>query len=435
MKTLVASVVLLLIAHIIGLSQCKDISSTVSSTVIEKKALFEDAHAGKHFHEAAAQLHWLLSNQPNLSTSLYIKGAETLDALARAEKNPAKKKVYVDSLMLIYDLRIKNCGEEANVLNRKAISFYNYHYNDNKASEILPLMDKAIDLAGDKILDGLAESYMQVVRISAELKLLDQNQIMLRYDKISNIVNSKIKKAQEAKKPIDRYSKINEENLNILSTLVPINCDFVRKNFGPKFKQNPTDIGLAKKIFTFMLKDKCTEDELWLQAAEAIHQSEKDFGLSKILAMRYLTSQDFDKADKLLSEARELAKSSSDKADILGLQAYLEEKRNGNKAKVRDYYRQALAIDPTKKEFYERIGDLYSNSFEECAKKQHQAADRLVFLAAYDMYQKAGESGKMATAKSLFPSVEEIFELDYKKGDKIKVDCWINEETIIRTRN
>jgi hypothetical protein len=41
----------------------------------------------------------------------------------------------------------------------------------------------------------------------------------------------------------------------------------------------------------------------------------------------------------------------------------------------------------------------------------------------------------MANAKSSFPSMEEIFELDYKRGDKVKVGCWINEETIIRTRN
>ena len=41
----------------------------------------------------------------------------------------------------------------------------------------------------------------------------------------------------------------------------------------------------------------------------------------------------------------------------------------------------------------------------------------------------------MANAKASFPSMEEIFELDYKRGDKVKVACWINEETINRTRN
>jgi tetratricopeptide (TPR) repeat protein len=227
---------------------------------------------------------------------------------------------------------------------------------------------------------------------------------------------------------------MHEDNVAILASLIKINCDFVRKNLGPKFNQNPSDLNLAKKIFNFMLKDKCTEDPLWLKAAEAIHAAEKDFGLTKILGIRYLTSKEHDKASKILEEALQLASKPSDKAEIFGLQAQQQEIL-GNHSKARELYVKALAIDPSKKEFYARIGDIYLNSFDECAKQKHQAEDRLVFLIAYDMYQKAGETQKMANAKTLFPSKEEIFELDYKNGDKIKVACWINEETIIRTRN
>ncbi len=126
-------------------SQCKDISATASPAVVEKKVLLEDEVLAKRFNVAKGPLNWLLINAPNLSTGLYMKGAETFDALAQAEKNPAKKQVYIDSLMIIYDLRIKNCGEEANVTNRKAISFFNYYYNNEaKSKEILPLMDKAV---------------------------------------------------------------------------------------------------------------------------------------------------------------------------------------------------------------------------------------------------------------------------------------------------
>lgn len=419
----------------IAYAQCKDISVSASPAVIEKKALFEDAHNSRNFHQAKGPLNWLLQNAPNLSTGLYIRGAETYDALAKAEQKPENKKKYIDSLMIVYDLRIKNCGEEANVTNRKAFSFFAYHYNNpTKAKEILPVMDKAIALNKEKILDGLAEYYMRAVEISANLKLLNENQILERYDNITTIIDMKIKKAQSEGKPVDRYKKMHEDNVAILASLIKINCDFVRKNLGPKFNQNPSDLNLAKKIFNFMLKDKCTEDPLWLKAAEAIHAAEKDFGLTKILGIRYLTSKEHDKASRILEEALQLANQPSDKAEILGLQAQQQEIL-GIHFKARELYVRALAIDPSKKEFYARIGDIYLNSFDECAKQKHQAEDRLVFLIAYDMYQKAGETQKMANAKSLFPSKEEIFELDYKNGDKIKVACWINEETIIRTRN
>ena len=417
--------ILILATGTTAFSQCKDISAASSPTIIEKKALFEDEVQAKHFAQAKGPLHWLLINAPNLSTGLYIKGAETFDALAQAEKTAGKKQRYIDSLMIIYDLRIKNCGEEGNVTNRKAISFYKYYYNhEARSKEILPLMDKAIDLTNEKILDGLAESYMSAVKISADHKLLDEKQIISRYEKINSIIDIKIKKAEAEGKPLDRYKKMKDDNLTILFSLIKVNCDFVRKQFGPKFKQNPSDLELAKNIFNFMLKDKCTDDPLWLQAAETLHAAEKDFGLSKILALRYLSTKEYNKAAPMLEEALQLAKQPSDKAEILG--------KHDN---ARQLYLKALAADPSKKEYYERIGDIYMNSFSECAKQKHQAEDRFVFLVAYDMYQKAGETQKMAEAKSSFPSMEEIFELDYKRGDKIKVACWINEETIIRTRN
>lgn len=416
-------------------SQCKDITASAGPAVIEKKALFDDLYKAKDFNDAKAPLNWLLRNAPTLGTNLYITGADTFDELAKSEKDGVKKRNYIDSLMVIYDLRIKNCGEEANVTNRKALSFLFYNYDDAvRAKEILPLVDRAIELNDDKILDGLAENYMRAVKISADAKQLNDNQILERYEKITGVIDTKIRNAQTAGKPVDRYKKMNEDNIAVLSSLIDVNCDFVRNKLGPQFKANPSNINLAKNIFNFMLKDKCTDDPLWLQAAEVLHGAEKDYGLSKILAMRYLSSKDLDKAAKTLDEGLQLATTPSDKAEIFGLQGHLAQLK-GNNVQSRDLYLKALALDHSKKEFYERIGDMYLNSFKECSEGKHQAQDRLVFLVAYDMYQKANDTQKMNDAKSSFPSVEEIFELNLKKGEKIKVACWINEETIIRTRN
>jgi len=41
----------------------------------------------------------------------------------------------------------------------------------------------------------------------------------------------------------------------------------------------------------------------------------------------------------------------------------------------------------------------------------------------------------MSFAKKSFPSREEIFLMNYKAGEKIRVECWIQESTTIRTRD
>ena len=73
-------------------------------------------------------LNWMLTNVPNFHSSFYINGADIYDKLASQEKNPARKKVYVDSLMIIYDLRLKNCGDDPVVFNRKALAYLKYNY-------------------------------------------------------------------------------------------------------------------------------------------------------------------------------------------------------------------------------------------------------------------------------------------------------------------
>jgi tetratricopeptide (TPR) repeat protein len=231
---------------------------------------------------------------------------------------------------------------------------------------------------------------------------------------------------------VDKYLNYKAETDKILISMVKVDCEFVRKNLAPKFKQNPSDIGLAKKIFSFMLQDNCTDDPLWLEAGEAIHKGgEKDFGLAKNLGKGYYRMEKFDKAEFYFKEAIEIAPSNNEKADMLILLGG-NESRKGDKIQARGLYRQAA--DLGNKEGYEKIGDLYAGSFNECAKKESYAEDRLVYIAAYDMYARSGNQQKMAQAKAQFPSVSEIFDLNWVEGETKKVGCWINESVVLKTR-
>jgi len=73
-------------------------------------------------------------------------------------------------------------------------------------------------------------------------------------------------------------------------------------------------------------------------------------------------------------------------------------------------------------------------SYEDCKGGVSRVQDRAVFLAAYEMYKKAGNSKMMQLAKAQFPSMEEIFELSLKEGETLRVGCWINETVTIQRR-
>ena len=75
------------------------------------------------------------------------------------------------------------------------------------------------------------------------------------------------------------------------------------------------------------------------------------------------------------------------------------------------------------------------SSFDDCKQLKSKVDDRAIYLIAYDMYQKAGNTRGMKSAEAQFPSISEMFELDLKEGQSITVGCWINQSTTLRRRS
>ncbi|MBX2914368.1 MAG: hypothetical protein KF856_03740 [Cyclobacteriaceae bacterium] len=417
--------------------QCKDGWPEDKATAEEKVALYDDAKTQKNFKAAVAPLQWMLKNAPKWNTKLYIDATDIYNNLATAEKDPVKKQILVDSLMMLYDMRVTNCGDEVNVLNRKAIyaAVFNSQ-NKDKTAEVLKLYDKVYEISGNNVLDNNLLSYMQVIQLNvALLKNLTDDQILQRYDKLSGVIDAKIKKAQTDNKQadVDRLKKIKSSVDDILIKLVKVDCEFVKKNLEPKYKANPADLALAKRIFQFMTTGGCIEDPLWLQVAEAIHKESPDYGLALNMARIYAKKGEMSKAETLANEAVELAPTPENKETSNMLVGDLLAQK-GSKAAAREAYRKAVAANPNSKEGYEKIGDLYLGSFKDCAKSQSLAEDRLVYIAAFEMYARAGNQQKMAAARAQFPSVAEIFELNWKEGDSKTISCWVGETVTLKTR-
>jgi tetratricopeptide (TPR) repeat protein len=438
MKSLVPGLALLFLTSLSAFAQCKEVKWPDDRAKAEESvAIYTDALKQGNYRGATASLQWMLKNAPQWQTKLYIDGTDIYNKLASAEKDPVKKQVLIDSLMMLYDMRVTNCGDEINVLNRKAQYALVYNgQNKAKTAEVLALYDRVFEISGNNVSDNNLEYYMKAIQLNqALLKNLTDDEILQRYDKIIEVIDAKIKKAQSENKQadVDRLKKTKSSVDDILIKIVKVDCDFVRKNLGPKFKQNPNDQALAKRIFGFMTSGGCIDDPLWLESAEQIHKESPDYGLAKNMGKVYAKNGNIDKAETFFNEAVTLATSAADKADAYLLQGDILSQR-GNKTGARDSYRKAVAADPSTKSAYEKIGDLYLGSFKDCAKQKSIAEDRLIYIAAYDMYAKAGDQQKMAQARAQFPSVAEIFELNWKEGDTKTISCWVGETVVLRTR-
>jgi tetratricopeptide (TPR) repeat protein len=402
----------------------------------EKNVLYSDAVKMGDFKGAIPPLQWLLTEAPDLNPSLYINGAKIYDNLAKVEKDAAQKNIYVDSLMWMYDMRLKYFNDSVKVMNRKVFKAYAYNIkNYDKADWLLEMFDETYRISGNNVMSQNLLAYMNVIKVNKLVKKnLTDEEVLKRYDVITMVIDNKIKGLESKGGSTDRLIKQKNAIDKILTEIVEIDCGFVHDTMGPKFRATPDDIKLVKRMFSFMLNGKCTDSDLFLDVSKQLQKLEPTYGLAKIIGNKCLAAGNYGCATNYFQEALQYTEVGAEKAEVYIQMGKMEIKKHNNAA-ARQNFRKAISADPANKEPWVQIGDLYYHSFEQCKKMEDMVQDRLVFIAAYEMYKKAGNSAKMHSAKAQFPSKEEIFTNNYEQGQAMRVGCWINETVALQSRD
>ncbi|MFA0961611.1 tetratricopeptide repeat protein [Roseivirga sp. BDSF3-8] len=390
-----------------------------------KNVLYSDHLRNDNYKAAKAPLVWLLKNTPDLNASIYINGAKIYEALEAEASSEEEKFVLQDSALLMYDLRIKYFNDKSNVMNRKAYTAYKFYKDrQDKYPELYSIQKENFDLNKEETHLNNFIGYMDAIRrYKATGGEITDEEVIQVYDEVN-----------EALKAKGGHEKIQEGVDKIFAATVDIDCDLIENKLGPRFLEDTSNIDLATNIIKLSFVGKCLDSEVFLQAAEVVHRNAPEYALAKLIAVKALQADDYDKAEEYFKEAISLTEDNTKKADIYVSMAEMSAKR-GRKSDARSYAMDAVEADPSKREAYNLIGTLYFNSFDACKGGQSRVQDRAVFLAAYDMYRKAGNSQGMANAKAQFPSKEEVFTENMQVGQSISVGCWIGTTVSLQTRD
>ena len=147
----------------------------------------------------------LLDKCPKASENIYAKGATVMkNKIARA-KSVAEKKTYIDSLMLLYDLRIENFGDHATrgkayILDRKARDFLIYNPLDHE--RVLELFREAIAAQPDPEL--VAIYFKQLTDYYKDDGEGSPEEIIAEYDRLSPVFDGATGQAAEYKDQFDK---------------------------------------------------------------------------------------------------------------------------------------------------------------------------------------------------------------------------------------
>ncbi len=389
--------------------------------------------------DAVAPWRWVFLNCPKSTKNIYLHGENIVDAMIKSETDKLKKEKYIDTLMMVYDKRIKYFGNEGYVLGKKGSDLYKLR--PDAYEESYEILKKSILLEGNESNGPVLIYYFRSAEKMVKNEKADAGLLVDIYDQTSEIIEYNLKKATEAKKT---KQVTNWENVkgNIELSFEPwATCPDLISLYSVKFNEKPDDIDLVRKIVKILDKKDCTDSDLFLNALEKLIQLEPEPSAksAELLGKLYIKREQYDEAAKYLLQAIELCTDNNDKADIHYFLAsvYFQTKQL---AQARTQCYEVLKIRPNDGKIYILIGDLYSSSAKQCG--GDDLKDKVAFWAAVDKYIKAKSvdssvaelaNTKINTFTQYFPNTETIFFYDLEKGDSYKVECWINETTTVRT--
>ncbi|MCF8368414.1 MAG: tetratricopeptide repeat protein [Bacteroidales bacterium] len=382
---------------------------------------------------------WVFKHCPKSTKNIYLHGEKLVEEKIKTETDKDKKEKYIDTLMQVYDKRIKYFGNEGYVLGKKGADLY--LLRPSAYEQAFNLLKKSIELEKNESDAPILIYYFRTAEKMVKEDKLGKDVLVDIYDKTSEIIEYNINKFKEKGKEKDVKNWENVQGNIELSFEPYATCPDLVSIYSVKFSEEPDDVELLRKITRKLDKRDCTDTDLFLNTLERLVQIEPEPSASsaELLGKLYIKREKLNDAVKYLKKAIELQKDDNERADVHYLLANVLFQQNKH-AEARANCYDVIKIRPNEGKAYILIGDMYSSTAKSCG--DNDLTTKVAYWAAVDKYYKAKAvdasvaelaNTKINTFTQYFPATETIFFYDLKKGDPYTVGCWINESTTVRT--
>lgn len=400
-------------------------------------SLYREYYKIKLYKMALPHWKWIFANCPTISQNTYIDGAKMVSTMIEETKDETRKQILIDSLMLIYDQRIKHFGREGYVLGRKAVDALSYR--PETIESVYPWLKKSVELQGVQSEGAVLTYYLSSALQLANKGLLDKTQVFNLYENISVIVDKNVTDAKDDK----AKGNWNIVKANIETIIEPIaTCSDLVAIYSKKFQESPEDINLLKSITGILEKRSCmSEGDLFFKATKNLHKLEPSAESAYLMGKLCIQNQQYTDAAHYMQEAVNLYSDTASKIKALYALASIQ-LNNKNFQSARNSANKILQLNEKEGKAYMLIGDMYAMTATSC--NEDGMGGKTVFWAAIDKYIKAKTvdntlteeaNSKIAQYHQYYPPASDLFFRDMKEGSTYTIGCWINETTTVRAGN
>ncbi len=412
--------------------ECNSKYGTDSLETLKNISLYREYFKNNNYVDAIKHWRYVYLNAPCAKEQTLADGPIIYDYFIKLEKDPAKRKAYIDSALEVYDARIKYFNKEGFNLGKKGRDLL--EWDSTRLDEAVALIKKSIDLEKYKTTVYTPTPYLSALRKQWANGTITKDQIVAEYLLLLDLVDYNVKNSTG--KTLESW---NITQQNIISLGVGIaDCETFTNFFKPKVESDPTNVELLEKVSVYLKSiNGCTGTDFYLFVAEKLFVQKPDAESARTLAQAFASKNQESKAVTYYNKAIELGTDATKKAEDhleLAKIAY------GNKqySQARNHANNAIGQNPNLGEAYLLIGDCYVAMASGCG---DAFEIKTVYWAAVDKYQKAKSvdasvadkaNSKIGTYSQYFPTKDECFFRSLNNGQSYTLKCWPNETTTVR---
>ena len=409
---------------------------------IKASQFLKEEMENRNYNMAAHYLQQLLANCPAASENTFARGINLYKNKINRATSLKERNVYVDSLFLLYDLRVEHFGShpkrgKAYILDMKAREYLTYREGDREG--VRKHFEDAI--AAQVEYTGTADptmvaTYFKNLCDDYKNDIVDAMTIVNAYEANAKYFANLDESQAELKVQFDAC----------FGASGAASCENLQKIFEPKIAATPNDEALLGNVFALLFKANCDSD-FALSVAEKYYAIKPQSSIAMLLAQIFQNKKEFDKANHYLREALATETDLVERQKLLVRIGILEMSMNkyGDAVKV---FNESLNTGAGESDglAYYFLAQCYVAGSGGCGSN---LAKRSVYWYAYDLVQKAipmlekTDASLAAQARSLagsyrsaFPSGEECFFAELNNGQGYTIPCGLakGKSTTVRYR-
>jgi tetratricopeptide (TPR) repeat protein len=375
-----------------------------------------------------------------VTQSLYQDGQNIIKFLINQTKDPDRRKELVDSLILMYNIRIDKFPSPKARLSAytfKAYDMVTYYKEDE--TKVFSALQDVVKFGKENTDQNILLLNMQYASNLFKDNKLGAEDVINVYQQLSEIFDKKIRSGT---------NDALEEARNNFETVFAISgvadCDNLLALFGPRFDHNASDITYVRRVVQLLSNAGCESSDLFLKAVERLYEMEPSYNSAYYLYRLYSSRDNNENAAMFLERA--INSDSIDnktKADyLLELGTFYFKKMNKSSTAAQYALQSFEFNEETKGRAYLLIGHIWAMAKVRDGDMPDIDA-RANFWVSVDYFVKAKQADPslteecdrlIATYRQYFPTVEEAFMCDLAEGSGYTVKAnGLTATTTVRT--